>query len=54
MISSIVWLILLQAGIINGEHAPWLIYVPLCLLEILIYIMSLPKICDWLEEKGNE
>lgn len=51
MITSVMWLILIAMGKINGEHAPWLIYVPLCLLEIVIYIMSLPKFCDWLEDK---
>ena len=30
MISSIIWLILLQTGNITPEHAPWGIYLPVC------------------------
>ena len=53
MISSIVWLILIQLGFIDTEHTPWYIYLPVCLIEIVVYVVSLPKICDWLEGEGK-
>jgi hypothetical protein len=44
MISSIIWLILLQTGNINPEHAPWSIYLPVCLVEVIVYFKCLTKI----------
>ena len=46
MISSIIWLILLQIGKINPEHAPWRIYIPVCLIEVIVYFKCLAKIKD--------
>ena len=43
MISSIIWIALLQAGVINGEHAPWIVYIPVCLVEIIVYFKCLTK-----------
>ena len=43
MISSIIWLVLLQAGVINSEHAPWIVYLPVCLIEIVVYFRCLTK-----------
>ena len=44
MLSSIIWLILLQTGNINPEHAPWGIYLPVCLVEVVVYFKCLTKI----------
>jgi len=44
MISSIIWLILLQIGKINPEHAPWSIYLLVCLVEVIVYFKCLTKI----------
>lgn len=54
MISSIVWLILLEHGLIKPEHAPWFVYIPLVVFEIIIYIISIPKFCDWVDEKRKK
>lgn len=43
MFSSIVWLILLSIGKINPEHAPWSIYLPVCLVEVVVYFKLLTK-----------
>ena len=43
MISSIVWLILIQSGYINPENAPWEIYLPICVIEIVVYFKLLTK-----------
>lgn len=47
MISSIIWLILLQMGRINPEQAPWEVYLPICLIEVVLYFRCLTK---WGEE----
>lgn len=51
MFSSIIWLILLQLGILDAEYAPWIIYIPACLVEVVVYILLLPKFCDWIDEE---
>ena len=43
MISSIVWLIMVQAGYINPDYAPWKIYIPICLIEVVVYFKCLTK-----------
>ena len=43
MLSSFIWLVLLQLGKINAEHAPWSIYLPVCLVEIVVYFKLLTK-----------
>lgn len=50
MISSLVWLYLLQIGRINPDSAPWLIYLPICFVELVGYWLLLPKVCDWLDK----
>ena len=54
MISSIVWLYLYKIGEINPDHAPWKIYLPIALVEVVVYLYSLPKVTDWLEKLFKE
>jgi hypothetical protein len=41
MISSIIWIGLVQAGYINPDCAPWGIYLPVCLVETIVYFKLL-------------
>ncbi len=43
MLSSLIWLVLLQLGKINAEQAPWEIYLPVCLVEVVVYFRCLNK-----------
>lgn len=43
MISSIVWLLLVQLRMLDAEHLPWKIYLPVCLVEIVVYFKLLTK-----------
>lgn len=43
MISSLIWLYLLDIGKINPDSAPWLIYLPVCLVEVVVYFIALFK-----------
>ena len=43
MISSVVWLVLVLKGVINPESAPWVIYLPVCLIEVIVYFRCLMK-----------
>ena len=43
MISSIIWLIMIQAGYFNPDCAPWKIYLPVCLIEVVVYFKLLTK-----------
>lgn len=43
MISSLLWIILIQVGYLNAEQAPWKIYLPVCLIEIIVYFKLLTK-----------
>ena len=54
MISSIVWLILLDMGYINPDRAPWKIYLPIVFIEIVVYLYSLPKIADFIDRLLKE
>ena len=53
MISSIVWLYLLYNGFIQEGHAPWEIYIPIALVEVVVYLYSLPKIADFIDKVMN-
>lgn len=44
MISSIIWLIMIQTGYINPDYAPWKIYLPICLIEVVVYFKLLTKL----------
>ena len=50
MISSIVWLYLLYIGYIKAGHAPWKIYIPIVTVELIVYLLSLPKIADFIDK----
>lgn len=50
MISSIVWLILLDMEKIDSDCASWEIYLPIAFVEVVVYLFSLPKIADWLDK----
>ena len=55
MISSIIWLIFLEMGKINPDHAPWKIYLPIAFIECVVYLLSLPKIADFIDKvMGNK
>jgi hypothetical protein len=41
MISSIIWLVLVHTGTINEQFTPWGIYLPVCLVEIVVYFKLL-------------
>ena len=43
MISNLIWLYPVQTGIIDTQHAPWEIYLPVCLIEIVVYFKLLTK-----------
>ena len=43
MISSIIWLVLVHTGTINETFTPWGIYLPVCLVEIVVYFKLLTK-----------
>ena len=49
MISSIIWLYLYKIGEIDPDHAPWIIYLPTALIECVVYLLSLPKIADFID-----
>ena len=50
MISSIVWLLLIQLKILDAEHAPWKIYLPIAFIEVVVYLLSLPKIAELVDK----
>lgn len=50
MISSIVWLILIELGKIDPQNAPWKIYLPVLLVEFILIIIFLPKFLDKVDE----
>lgn len=54
MISSIVWIYLYLTGAINPDNAPWKIYLPIVLVEVVVYLYSLPRITDWIEKLFKE
>lgn len=53
MISSLVWLYLYKIGEINPDKAPWKIYLPIALVEVVVYLYSLPKITDFIDKVMN-
>ena len=50
MISSLIWMMLIEKDVINTDRAPWEIYLPIALVEVVVYLFSLPKIADWLDK----
>ena len=53
MISSLVWLYLLYIGFIQAGKAPWKIYIPIVTVELIVYLLSLPKIADFIDTVMN-
>ena len=53
MISSIVWIMLVEKGVINSDSAPWEIYLPIAFIEIVVYLKSLPKVTDFIDKVMN-
>ena len=49
MISSIVWLYLLYIGFFQAGQAPWKIYIPVVTVELIVYLLYLPKIADFID-----
>ena len=43
MISSLIWIMLVVKDVINPDDAPWSIYLPICLVETVIYFKLLTK-----------
>lgn len=46
MISSLIWLYLIHIGRIDCDNAPWIIYLPIVLAEMISYLKFMPKIAD--------
>lgn len=46
MISSSVWLLLIKLGVIDPIHAPWEIYIPSLIVEVILDCIFMPKILD--------
>lgn len=46
MISSIIWLVLIKLEVIDPMHAPWEIYIPSMIFEVIMYCIFIPKILD--------
>ena len=51
MISSLIWLLLIKLGVIDPIHAPWEIYIPALIVEVIMDCIFLPKILDKLDER---
>lgn len=47
MISSLVWLYLISIDKIQDHH--WLIYLPAVIMEMLLYLFTLLKACDFID-----
>ena len=50
MISSLIWLLLIKLGVIDPVHAPWKIYIPALIFEVIMDCIFLPKIMDKLDK----
>lgn len=50
MISSLIWLLLIKLGVIDPLNAPWEIYIPSLIFEIILDCIFLPKIMDKVDE----
>ena len=51
MISSLIWLLLIKLGVIDPIHAPWEIYIPSLIFEVIMDCIFLPKVLDKLDER---
>lgn len=50
MISSLIWLLLIKLGVIDPIRAPWEIYIPSMIFEVIMDCIFLPKTLDKLDE----
>ena len=50
MISSLIWLLLIKLGVIYPVHAPWKIYIPSLIVEVILDCIFIPKIMDKVDE----
>ena len=46
MISSVIWLLLIKMRIINPVSAPWDVYIPALIFEVILDCIFLPRILD--------
>jgi len=46
MISSLIWLLLIKLSVIDPIHAPWEIYIPTLVVEVILDCIFLPKVLD--------
>ena len=53
MISSLIWLLLIKLGTIDPIHAPWEIYIPALIVEVILDCIFLPKVLDKLDERNR-
>lgn len=53
MVSSLTWLTLIFMGVIDPEHAPWIIYIPVATIEVLLYFYLLFRYGDKYEKDGR-
>ena len=56
MISSIVWLYLFLNNHISNEIVFWTVYLPIQIIELVIFLYLLPKIADLCDKfvEGNK
>lgn len=54
MLSSIVWLVLIQTGRITSNIVNWSIYIPVTMFECALYFKCMQKVCDRLEKKQEQ
>ena len=53
MISSLIWLLLIKLGTIDPVHAPWEIYRPSLIVEVILDCIFIPKTMDKVDEWRN-
>lgn len=53
MVSSLTWLTLIFMGEIDPEHAPWIVYIPVVMIEVLLYFYLLFRYGDKYEKNGR-
>ena len=46
MISSIVWIVLIEIGKINPNNAPRKVYIPIVVIEMVVYFYNLLRCGD--------
>ena len=54
MISAIVWLFLFLNNYISNEDVFWTVYLPVQIIEVIVFLWSLPKIIDYKDKKEEK